>query len=318
MGMRKTFIFLGFGAMSFAAEILVPPSTQSGGIFVAIGLLFFIVAFVSWLIKDKPSKQDLSRVDAVAPDMNMPSAIDYVVNVLFPDKSPNIGNIDTEERPTAEAITKKIKSGDLNTWGKRVEIKQEYGARRLTVNVDQEKFSTEDWKHRELLPLEASIPAGKTPQTRSIGRDDDHIQLTGLYVNEDQIKGVRWRNEDKVEQPEYMSLAEAARMLYEDLREFDKKHCQIIMAEGFRDKPGGVLNYFAITISAHAEVYGKRPPSTKLEKIDQDILNTGSFDNDGNEFVQFGKKEPEFVGMAVKSNDLPRVLDWLKSQNRFG
>jgi len=116
----------------------------------------------------------------------------------------------------------------------------------------------------------------------------------------------------------YTPLSDAARNLYEDLREFDNQHAQILMAESFDNEPDGVLNYFAITISTHAEIFGKRPPSTKLEKLDQAEFGRGQFAFGGDELRYYGNDAPRYIDLAVKSNELPKILDWLKTQNRFG
>lgn len=121
---------------------------------------------------------------APKPNMLMSEVLDYVTDLLVSSRT---GNIDEEETLAAQAITEKIKEGKLKTWGKRVRIKNDFGFRRYNVNTDREEFDLEDWRHRELLPLEAGIPSAETPQTTSSGRDDDHTQFTDLQVNQEQI-----------------------------------------------------------------------------------------------------------------------------------
>lgn len=196
---------IGFGGLS--------DDIETWGNFISSNMPYIDTPLVQWLsifllgflIADIVTRIEKWRVDKkqpavrvreneqkhLDPDFKIGEAIKYVVNILFPDKNPSIGNIDTEDTPATEAITKKIKSGDLQTWGKRVEIKP--GIRNFKVNIDQEQFNPDDWEHRELLPLVASIPTEKKPQTRSVGRSDDQIQFTGLHVNESQVKSVRWR-----------------------------------------------------------------------------------------------------------------------------
>ena len=125
-------------------------------------------------------------------------------------------------------------------------------------------------------------------------------------------------NPDKEKsQINYVPLSEAARSLYADLREYDNQHAQIINAESLSNEPDGVLIYFAAIISAHTEVFGKRPPSTKLEKLAQEETNRGRFINSGDGFVYHGKDKPAYIDMAVHSNSLPRILNSLKLQERL-
>jgi hypothetical protein len=120
---------------------------------------------------------------------------------------------------------------------------------------------------------------------------------------------------------EYIPLQDAARNLYEDLGEFDNQHKQILMAESGDTSPESVLQYFAITIAKKAQILGKKPPSDKLEKLNkQEMDDRGCVrivDNNS-AFWHYSKNRPEYVDLVVSKNDLPEILDWLKSQNRFG
>ncbi len=111
----------------------------------------------------------------------------------------------------------------------------------------------------------------------------------------------------------FIPLTEAARNLYEDLREFDKQHLHLKLAGSFNDLEDGVLNYFAIVIQQRTEVWGKKPPSTRLEVIGQEQWGRGSFQNGGSAFHYYGNQQPDYVDMAVKSSDIPPILETLKS-----
>lgn len=115
----------------------------------------------------------------------------------------------------------------------------------------------------------------------------------------------------------FMLLREAALSLYEDLRVYDKQHLHVRLAENFNDLDDGVLNYFAIVIQQNTEVWGKKPPSTKLEELDQEEWGRGHFKNGGSAFHYYGKQQPEYVDMAVKSADIPPILETVKSQSEI-
>jgi len=114
---------------------------------------------------------------SLKPEVPMAEAIDYLIKILFPDKNPNIGNIDIENRKAVNLITEKLRTGDLKAWGLYV-----------GESVERE-FNKDDWKYRELLPLEASIPTRKYSQTQSVASVNQH-ELTGLRVNFNQVKTV--------------------------------------------------------------------------------------------------------------------------------
>ncbi|MDH3221955.1 MAG: hypothetical protein OEO19_20685, partial [Gammaproteobacteria bacterium] len=112
----------------------------------------------------------------------------------------------------------------------------------------------------------------------------------------------------------YIPLNEAATSLYGSLREFDKEHLHIKLSQTFDDKPNGIADYFAIFISQNADIYGKRPPSIILEKIDPNEWSKGSFVEGGKAFSYYQKDQSEYIDLVVKSNELPGLLDILKSQ----
>jgi hypothetical protein len=118
-------------------------------------------------------------------------------------------------------------------------------------------------------------------------------------------------------QNEYIPLPEAARILYEDLREFDKQHWQIRMAQNFSNVSDGILNYFAIVIFHKTDVWGQKPPSTKMEILDQEERERGSIEKGGNNFHYYGEKTPEYINMTVKSTDIPPIFEKLKSQTEI-
>ena len=119
-------------------------------------------------------------------------------------------------------------------------------------------------------------------------------------------------------EPEQIPLYEAASRLYEQLRQVDSEHRQIVMAENGRATPDDVINYFAITIAMHTSIFGKRPPSTVEEELPEGIVDRGQFIDGARAFRYFDDREPTFVDLAVRRDALPPILEWVISQNRFG
>jgi hypothetical protein len=126
----------------------------------------------------------------IRPDVNMEDAINHVVNVLFPNKNPDHRDITREDTEAIKLINKKLRSGELAAWGKRIEIIPVHGGVQYKPHTTSNDmlFTKEDWEYRELIPLSASIPREDKPQTRSYGSGEDHIQLTALRVNLKQVE----------------------------------------------------------------------------------------------------------------------------------
>lgn len=128
----------------------------------------------------------------MVPDWPVGEAMQYVENILYAHKEPNYDIFETGLRMAGEAIVKRIKSGEIQTWGKRIEVIQESFNQKFISNIDQEQFDKDEWVHRKLDTLSANIDWEIKPQTVSKGRDNDHIQFTALQVNEAQIKNIKW------------------------------------------------------------------------------------------------------------------------------
>lgn len=118
---------------------------------------------------------------------------------------------------------------------------------------------------------------------------------------------------NRVNEKKYISLSEASQSIYSDLREFDSNHFHIIIAEKIRDTDSGVLGYFATVIANNGEVFGKRPPSTKLENITQSKLSRGTFENNVSEFFSYNSDMPIFTELSVRRESLPKILEDLKT-----
>ena len=84
------------------------------------------------------------------------------------------------------------------------------------------------------------------------------------------------------------------------------------MAEKLRDTASGVIGYFATVIANSGEVFGKRSPSTKLEKITRSEFSRGTFENNVSEFIGYNSDVPEFTELVVQYESLHKILEDLK------
>lgn len=73
------------------------------------------------------------------------------------------------------------------------------------------------------------------------------------------------------------------------------------------------LGYFATVIANSGEVYGRWPPSTKLEKLTRSEFSRGTFENNVSEFFRYNSDSPEFTELVVQYESLPKILEELKT-----
>ena len=111
---------------------------------------------------------------------------------------------------------------------------------------------------------------------------------------------------------EYMPLSEAARTIYTELR-VSGNSVHVTLAEG-SNSPEGILNYIAIAIQIETEIFGKHPPSTRLERIDPDEFKRGMICNEGGSFRYYSdsRNRVAYTDLAIKSAEINNVLQSLK------
>ena len=118
--------------------LLSPPDWFLGALFIS-GLLFAWYAIRLTRNQPELEKPASNAEHALEPDMELHQVIFYVVKVMFPNKHPNVGNMEIEDKPAITEITKKLRTGELTAWGRYVDESVE------------RKFKKEDWEFREIL-----------------------------------------------------------------------------------------------------------------------------------------------------------------------
>ena len=112
----------------------------------------------------------------------------------------------------------------------------------------------------------------------------------------------------------YITLADASRWVYENLRKDEPDHFHVRISEPFRKAKDGILNYFASVIANNSAVFCSKPPSSILEAFDQNELQYGDFFDGGDIFCYLGDDDPIFTGFKIKNKDLKKVYGIIKSQ----
>lgn len=108
---------------------------------------------------------------------------------------------------------------------------------------------------------------------------------------------------------EYLSMPEAAQKVYEKLRELgDSAHVKMADMEA---TPEECLNHMATAISNHVDIWGKHPPSSKLEVIPNRHLMSGAFEDCGDKLVFIGSNKASFIDCCIKRRDLNKAIEKL-------
>ena len=100
-------------------------------------------------------------------------------------------------------------------------------------------------------------------------------------------------------------IGEASRIAYEKLRhtKVEKK------AEGLNKD--NVLGYYyhALIGMDYVQIFGCRPPSTKIKPVlASELKGRGSFSDDGNSFTEYSEKKPKYEKLSIRKVDLNRYI----------
>lgn len=105
-----------------------------------------------------------------------------------------------------------------------------------------------------------------------------------------------------------ISLRKAAEILYSEARAQDSIWAEAAERMGIDKSPDGILSYIAQKITGGSEVYGRRPPSTHVEKLDTLQLKYASIEDGARELRLRDKSKSVFTDLEVSTKDLRRNL----------
>jgi hypothetical protein len=105
---------------------------------------------------------------------------------------------------------------------------------------------------------------------------------------------------------ESVSMPDAAATAYGELRSTNASWAKA--ADTFAQLGVAAQIYFAGAIAGQVAIYGKHPPSRRLELIDSSILKSGHFKNEGASFYYHGDPKPHYVDIAVRREDLSQAI----------
>ena len=107
-----------------------------------------------------------------------------------------------------------------------------------------------------------------------------------------------------------ISLSEGARVAYEQLRgTLWAEASERLRVNG---TPEGILDYLATRLIAEIPVFGKYPPSTKLEKIEPRVLKSGSVEG-GATFLELSDQHrTRIIELTVRRSELRNAIKHMR------
>ena len=137
--------------------------------------------------EESEKTDDLTGQKQLVPDWKICEAMDYIA-AQFGNE--NEENLDTKYLEPARLLTSRARSGRIKLWGRRI-----FGLD--NSELSQRPIEQAEWKDIE-LSVWACNPSSRRPHTELASHHSSQ-QYTDLYVNESQIKGIPWRNENTYE-----------------------------------------------------------------------------------------------------------------------
>jgi len=103
----------------------------------------------------------------------------------------------------------------------------------------------------------------------------------------------------------FMPLSEAARVAFEELPDTIWR----VAATRWEDTPEGRLDWVATRLSLDIPIYGRVPPSQRLELIPKQEIRSGSISEGATSLQHWGDAVPSYVDLAIKRRDLRPLID---------
>lgn len=110
-----------------------------------------------------------------------------------------------------------------------------------------------------------------------------------------------------------VALPVAARIAYEEARAHDTIWAHAAERLAVDKTPDGILDYVASYISGEAQVYGRRPPSTRLESVARLRAQSGTFYGGAKLLRLRDGVHTEFSDLQVSRKDLLAIRKQMRS-----
>jgi hypothetical protein len=105
-----------------------------------------------------------------------------------------------------------------------------------------------------------------------------------------------------------VSLRKAAEIIYTEARANDSVWAHAAERLSLDKSPDGILCYIAEVLKQDTDIYGKRPPSTRVEKLNPMQLKYGAVRNGAREVQMRDETKALFTDLEVETKELRRAL----------
>jgi hypothetical protein len=106
-----------------------------------------------------------------------------------------------------------------------------------------------------------------------------------------------------------MPLQKAARIAYEEARASGSVWAHAAERLAVNKTPEGILDYFAAYFAGEVPLFGKRPPSTREEVIDQLQAKHGVFSDGAKTLTLRDKSRTSFIDLRVEKKNLAQMVE---------
>lgn len=111
-----------------------------------------------------------------------------------------------------------------------------------------------------------------------------------------------------------ISLAEGARIAYEQLRgTLWGSAAERLRADS---KPEGILDYIATGITLEIPVFGKYPPSAKLERVRDRELKSGSIERGASILQLRDQHSSQITDLTIRKSDLRKAISRMRESEK--
>ncbi|MFJ1258780.1 hypothetical protein [Cupriavidus sp. CuC1] len=110
-----------------------------------------------------------------------------------------------------------------------------------------------------------------------------------------------------------VSLSDAARLAYEEARVNNTIWARAAERLAVNRTPGGILDYIAGYFACEVQLYGRRPPSQRLEAVDRFQAKHGTFRGGARNLYLRDQSKTEFSDLQVSRKDLKTVRELMRN-----
>ncbi len=138
-----------------------------------------------------------------------------------------------------------------------------------------------------------------------------------LYAFKDWLKfppnfRMSWNSVKELSFGGNIGLEKATQIAYEEARASDSIWAHAAERLSVDKTPNGILDYFATYFAGKVQLYGKRPPSERLEAIDKSQAKCGTFSGGAKILELRDQASTAFTALAVSKKEFKAMIEPVK------